>query len=136
MLYPQLLKRRMRPTSDWGPANTTDRQRHQRYQGADILRLMCMDQVLFAKIMGSNISNISEADVVEVKKRLEGLTPVQSEAMLQVLASNAGTPNMTPAASLLAIARSNGSFSHIHVGSGGSSTVKGRSHTTSECSEV
>lgn len=79
------------------------------------------------------MSNISEQ---EVTKRLGGLTPAQSEAVLQIIAasatnlSQAGTPNLTPAASLLAIARSNGSFTQFQ------GSHKKRSHTASECSEA
>ncbi|KAL4225025.1 hypothetical protein ACF0H5_015720 [Mactra antiquata] len=125
-----LVKLKMKPTSDWGPANSEDRQRHQRYHG-DFLPLLCMDPTLLGKIMGSNISNVSNISEAEMTKRLGGLTPAQSEAVLQILAhsnaSNVGTPNLTPAASLLAIARSNGSFSQLQ---------HRRSHHTSECSEV
>ncbi|WAR02315.1 SC6A9-like protein [Mya arenaria] len=104
----ELMKLKMQPTQDWGPANTVDRERHQRYHG-DFLPLLCMDPVLLGKLMGSNMSNISNISEGEMRNRLRGLTPAQSEAVLQIItsASNAGTPNLTPAASLLAIARSN-----------------------------
>lgn len=128
------MKLKMQPTQDWGPANSEDRQRHQRYHG-DFLPLLCMDPTLLGKLMGSNISNVSNLSEAEVTKRLGGLTPAQSEAVLQILAhsnaSNVGTPNLTPAASLLAIARSNGSFSQLQMGN-----QKRRSHNTSECSEL
>ncbi|XP_053384842.1 sodium- and chloride-dependent glycine transporter 1-like [Mercenaria mercenaria] len=128
----ELMKLKMQPTNDWGPANSIDRQRHQRYHG-DFLPLLCMDPTLLGKIMGSNISNISNISEAEMTKRLGGLTPAQSEAVLQIIASSSninGTPNLSPAASLLAIARSNGSFSQL------ANNQKKRSHTASECSEV
>lgn len=129
----QLLKLKMQPSSDWGPANSIDRQRHVRYHG-DFLPLICMDPTLLGKLMGSNMSNLSALDEKEVAKRLGGLTPAQSEAVLQVIASatnlsRCGTPNLTPAASLLAIARSNGSFTQLQG-------QRRRQHTASECSEV
>ena len=117
----------MQPSSEWGPANTVDRERHQRYNGV-LLPMLCMDPNLLAQLMSSNMSNISEA---EIGRRLGGLTPAQSEAVLQVIAqSHAGTPNLTPAASLLAIARSNGSFSQL------STAGNRKRNTASECSEV
>lgn len=127
------MKMRMQPANDWGPANSIDRQRHMRYHG-DFLPLLCMDPTLLGKLMGSNVSNLSNLSNTEVAKRLGGLTPAQSEAVLQVIASatnlsRAGTPNLTPAASLLAIARSNGSFTQLQ-------NYKRRTHTTSECSEI
>lgn len=127
------MKLKMQPTGDWGPANSIDRQRHQRYHG-DFLPLLCMDPTLLGKLMGSNLSNISNISEAEMKRRIGGLTPAQSEAVLQIIASTSnlnGTPNLSPAASLLAIARSNGSFSHLQTAS-----FKKRSHTPSECSEV
>ena len=127
------MKMKMQPTAEWGPANSEDRQRHQRYHG-DFLPLLCMDPTLLGKLMGSGLSNISNIDEVEMKKRLGGLTPAQSEAVLQIIASasNVGTPNLTPAASLLMLARSNGSFSQLQM----AARRCGRSHTASECSEV
>ena len=123
----------MQPTNDWGPANSKDRQRHERYHG-NFLSLFCMDPTLLGKLMGSNISNLSNLSEKEVTKRLGGLTPAQSEAVLQVIASatnlsHAGTPNLTPAASLLALARSNGSFTQLQG-------TRKRNQTYSECSEV
>lgn len=126
----------MQPTNEWGPANSADRERHVRYQG-DFLPLICMDPTLLGKLMGSNISNLSNISEAEMTKRLGGLTPAQSEAVLQIIASSNsiavtnknGTPaNLSPAASLLALAKSNGSFSQLQG--------KKRMHTSSECSEV
>ena len=121
----------MRPKAEWGPANTSDRERHQRYTG-DFLPLICMDPAFLAKLMGSDMSNISNITEADVAKRLGGLTPVQSQAVLEILAtasSKPGTPQLTPAASLLALARSNGSVSQLSLN-------KRRTHTTSECSGV
>jgi hypothetical protein len=127
------MKMKMQPTNDWGPANSIDRDRHERYHG-DFLPLFCMDPTLLGKLMGSNLSNLSNISEAEMTKRLGGLTPAQSEAVLQIIAHSStnvnNTPNLSPAASLLAIARSNGSFSQL------ANNQRKRNHTASECSEV
>ena len=122
------MKMKMRPSSEWGPANTEDRQRHQRYQ--DILPpIHFCDPHLLAKLMGSNISDISE-----IEKQV-AMTPYGS-----VLLQQLNTPHMTPAqskASLIAYALANGSGNIAQMsGSGSLAQLYKKRNSPSECSEV
>lgn len=122
----QLLRLKMRPSTEWGPANTEDRARHQRY--LDILPpIHFCDPHLLAKLMGSNISDISE-----IEKQV-AMTPYGS-VLLQTL----NTPHMTPTqskTSLIAYALANGSTNLQHL-SGSLAQLQRKRNSPSECSEV
>ena len=128
MNYLQLMRLKMRPSTEWGPANTEDRARHQRYQ--DILPpIHFCDPHLLAKLMGSNISDISE-----IEKQV-AMTPYGS-VLLQTL----NTPSMTPTqsrASLIAYALANGSGNLAQMsGSGSLAQLHKKRNSPSECSDV
>ncbi|KAL3841981.1 hypothetical protein ACJMK2_020057 [Sinanodonta woodiana] len=108
-----LLKIVIQPKPDWGPANSVDRQRHVRYAFQDVLPVTC-DINLLARLIGSNASDIS--------------------ANLQQLGVQAGsvylpnlTPQLTPAASFIALQKANGSASQF---------FRSKPSSSSECSDM